>query len=233
MSKVIISTPSENESLFQADPRPYCSHHFGARSDSWHHCRECRNRTARLQSSITYRYLLRYEDRPILAKAINVAHVDGSHLTQAEVETVITRFKRQFENHHSGGYQIVLDGTAKGRPHWHGLFLGVPDEAVDEALQRAAKGHHAWTSPGEIVTTLSQAVNYMFKIWGEDRQGRPVAIPERGVKVMHMHNFFRVKSKGEIEAEIRALRPAWERQSVAWEPDEEQALERWITRYDP
>jgi hypothetical protein len=219
--------------LFQYHCKSYCGHYHGPRKDDWSHCLECRNRTAKWQSSITYRYLRNHEDRPIRAAILNVVDHEGNHLTRDEVEIILSKFKDQFRNHLPDcGYQLVLDDAPKtSRPHWNGLFLGVNEDDLVVAWHRATKGNYdAWLKFGEIETTLNKTVNYAFKVWGSHRNGQVVRIPVKGVKVIYMHNFFEHATKGQMEAELKMLKFKGERSSSVWSPSEEQRLTEVVTR---
>jgi hypothetical protein len=220
--------------LFRESCDRYCDRFHGPRKDDWWHCFECRNRTAKWQSSITYRYLRNHEDRPILAATLNVKRSDGNHLDQDELEAIVSKFKNHFNNHlRHGGYQLVLDDSpSSSRPHWHGLFLGVVADDLVVAWHRATTGnqYEAWVQPDEIETTLNQTINYAFKVWGSQRNGQAVRVPVKGTKVLSMFNFFRNATKGQLEAELSSLKPSDKPTASRWEPDEEQMLDRWITR---
>lgn len=170
--------------------------------------------------------------------SLNAVKHDGNHLTIEETEVVLSKFKEQFKYRYPhAGFQLVLEASPNGRPHWHGIFLGCSEHEIGEAWHRACKlackDYEAWCQVGEIKTTLNQAINYMFKIWGENRDGSKVLLPVKGVKPIVMFNFFKNASKQAIEQDLKALKPKFvERLITKWKPDDiEDELERWVERY--
>ncbi len=168
----------------------------------------------------------------MLAMCLNVIHDEGKHLSRSENEAILTKFHKQFHNNHTNaGFLIVLDSSPhKMRPHWHGIFLAVEEHEVAQAWHRACKGHHAWTRIDPIRTSIGITVDYAFKVWGEHRNGNPVGIPAKGVKVLNMRNFFKHATKQSLATEIKALKPKHEHKPKRWEPTLEQMLSEVVTR---
>ena len=222
---------------FQAQPATiHLPATFPARKDSWHHCCECRNRTARWQSIIITRYVRKYETRSVLSVCLNASN--GGNLSQDEEASIFARFENLFRNNYPhAGLLVVLDTGDNGRPHWHGLVLGIAEHEVGEAWHKACEGFKAWCRVGEIETSVKRTVDYMFKAWGYSN-GKPIPVPKQGVKVIRMVSFFKVRTKGAIEQELLAERREWqarqdaERPVKRYRPDDiEDELEHYIKRY--
>lgn len=219
--------------FWQDQPNKFCSNHFGPRKDSWCHCWECRNKTARWQSWRAAHYTETYEQRQIRTACLNVVTSQGEYLTCDESDLVLERFRKQFTNHHpKAGYLLVLDRSINGRPHWHGLTVGIEDDDVKQAWSSACNGLEAWANVGPIGTTVRRTLDYAYKVNGIYK-GKPVPVPRAGVKVVHERNYFQI-NKSLIEKELASQQKHTERKNARWTPDEEQVwedLESVITRY--